>query len=183
VWILLPIVAVVLGLRSCARSPGTERALQLRTRFDEHAPAALGGPLDDATRAELRVKARALGMVTLIPLRPAALPVLHGTGHVIITESTPDAELVFTYVIEGRGPNPALLLTISPLDRVCTEQSAIQWQQPVPIRSSTGCLAPNPGASGGVFLEWVEDGHSLHVEAASPDADAVLAWLGSWVPA
>ena len=183
-WLVLPLVALILGLRSCARSPGPDRPLQLRTRLDERSSSRSDGLLDPATRGALRDRAAALGVTTLIPARSSLSPAMRGNARVVITEATPDGALVFTYLVGGSDSiDPSLVITISPLDRVCTDQSAIDWQQPVPIRSSTGCLARNPGARGGVFLEWVEDEHSMHVESASPDADALLAWLGSWVPA
>ena len=158
--------------------------MQLRTRLDERSSSPSDGLLDPATRGALRDRAAALGVPTLIPARSSPSPAMRGNARVVITEATPDGALVYTYLIGGSDSiEPSLVITISPLDRVCTDQSAIDWQQPVPIRSSTGCLARNPGARGGVFLEWVEGEHSLHVESASPDADALLAWLGSWVPA
>ena len=184
VWLVLPLVALILGLRSCARSPGPDRPLQLRTRMDQRSSSPSDGLLDPATRGALRNRAAALGVATLIPARTSPSPTMRGNARVVITDATPDGALVYTYLVGGEDSiDPSLVMTISPLDRVCTDQSAIDWQQPVPIRAATGCLARNPGARGGVFLEWVEGEHSLHVESASPDADALLAWLGSWVPA
>ena len=180
---VLPFIASGLGIRSCLERERPSAEYRLDTVFDRSISAADAGGNDvqhdvrHDVRHDLRsvlVRLRSDMLLPTVPFPRVRQP----NARVMVTKAKPDGTVVGTYQVGGN--RTTFLLTVSPTGQICTPQSVIHWEQPVPIRTATGCLARNPGAAGGVFIEWLERGHSVHVEATSADADAVLAWLGSW---
>ena len=174
-WLVLPLFASALGIRSCAarRRPAAE--FRLDTVFDRPVVGPARGTAE--FRRELGHALASLDADMLLPVSPFPLATTHD-ARVMVTKAKPDGTVVATYQLGGN--TTSFLLTVSPTGKICTPQSVIRWEEPVPVRTATGCLARNPGAAGGVFIEWLERGRSVHVEATSTDADAVLAWLGAW---
>lgn len=174
VWIAVPAVAIVLAARSCTSTTptGPTREPERTIVVDEAIPAP--GVAGGALRKTIVDALTKSGVPALLPTKPSSIPELQRRAR-LRGEITGDSSIV-TYVM-GDAPPAAFSLTTSSDATVCQEQSALTWSS-VAVGNGEGCLAVNP--NGGLFVEWVDNGHGVHVETVATDADALLAWLSTW---